>query len=124
MVDVSLIPEAAWCEARRPAEVIRPLMESAHRSRHLCSGRRCYTRAIRAADLFDPAALPREPTGHTPNRWGEASWASQSEGSASRRTGGSSCMTPRKSACADTRVTDAHGRCSRLWQFTELDFGK
>ena len=35
MVDVSLIPEAAWCEARRRAEVIRPLVESAHRSRHL-----------------------------------------------------------------------------------------
>ena len=35
MVDVSLVPEAAWCEARRRAEVIRPLVESAHRSRHL-----------------------------------------------------------------------------------------
>ena len=27
--------EAAWREARRRAEVIRPLVESAHRSRHL-----------------------------------------------------------------------------------------
>src|ERR1700720_299392 len=35
MVDVSLVPEAAWREARRRAEVIRPLVESAHRSRHL-----------------------------------------------------------------------------------------
>ena len=35
MVDVSLVPEAAWHEARRRAEVIRPLVESAHRSRHL-----------------------------------------------------------------------------------------
>ncbi len=29
MVDVSLIPEAAWCEARRRAEVIRPLVSFA-----------------------------------------------------------------------------------------------
>jgi hypothetical protein len=35
MVDVSLVPESAWHEARRRAEVIRPLVESAHRSRHL-----------------------------------------------------------------------------------------
>jgi len=28
MVDVSLVPEAAWREARRRAEVIRPLVES------------------------------------------------------------------------------------------------
>jgi putative transposase len=35
MVDVSLVPEAARREARRRAEVIRPLVESAHRSRHL-----------------------------------------------------------------------------------------
>ncbi|MGH7109722.1 MAG: Mu transposase C-terminal domain-containing protein [Stellaceae bacterium] len=35
MVDVSLVSEAAWCEARRRAEVLRPLAERAHRPRHL-----------------------------------------------------------------------------------------
>jgi putative transposase len=35
MVDVSLVSEAAWCEARRRAEVIRPLAERDHHPRHL-----------------------------------------------------------------------------------------
>lgn len=35
MVDVSLVSEAAWCEARRRAKVLRPLAERAHRPRHL-----------------------------------------------------------------------------------------
>lgn len=33
--DLSLIPEAAWREARRRAEVVRPLAERPCRSRHL-----------------------------------------------------------------------------------------
>jgi putative transposase len=35
VVDVSLVSEAAWCEARRRAEVIRPLAERDPRPRHL-----------------------------------------------------------------------------------------
>jgi hypothetical protein len=35
MVDVSLIPEAAWRKAQRRAEVIRPLTERDLRSHHL-----------------------------------------------------------------------------------------
>jgi len=35
MVDVSLIPDADWREAQRRADVIRPLTECAHRTRHL-----------------------------------------------------------------------------------------
>jgi hypothetical protein len=35
MVDVSLVPEAAWREAQRRADVIRPLTEHTHRARHL-----------------------------------------------------------------------------------------
>ena len=35
MVDVSIVPEVAWREAQRRAEVIRPLLESDHRPRHL-----------------------------------------------------------------------------------------
>lgn len=35
MVDVSLVPEATWREARRRADIIRPLAERDHRPRHL-----------------------------------------------------------------------------------------
>ena len=35
MVDMSLVPEAAWREAQRQAEVTRPLLENDHRPRHL-----------------------------------------------------------------------------------------
>ena len=35
MTDLSLIPEAFWSEARRRAEVIRPLAERDHRSRSM-----------------------------------------------------------------------------------------
>jgi hypothetical protein len=35
VVDVSIVPEAAWREAQRRAEVIRPLLENDHRPRHL-----------------------------------------------------------------------------------------
>jgi hypothetical protein len=35
VVDVSLVPEEAWREAQRRAEVIRPLAESDRRLRHL-----------------------------------------------------------------------------------------
>ena len=33
MADLSLIPDAAWLEAQRRAEIIRPFAESEHRSR-------------------------------------------------------------------------------------------
>jgi hypothetical protein len=35
VVDMSLVPEAAWREAQRQAEVTRPLLENDHRPRHL-----------------------------------------------------------------------------------------
>jgi putative transposase len=35
VVDVSTVPEAAWREAQRRAELIRPLLENGHRPRHL-----------------------------------------------------------------------------------------
>ena len=35
MADLSLIPEASWSEARRRAEVIRPLAERDHRPRYM-----------------------------------------------------------------------------------------
>jgi len=35
MSDLSLVPEAAWREAQRRAEVIRPLAERGSRPRHL-----------------------------------------------------------------------------------------
>jgi putative transposase len=35
VVDVSLVPEEAWREAQRRAEVIRPLAEGDRRPRHL-----------------------------------------------------------------------------------------
>jgi hypothetical protein len=35
VVDVSIVPEAAWREAQCRAEVIRPLLENDHRPRHL-----------------------------------------------------------------------------------------
>ena len=35
MSDLSLVPEAAWREAQRRAEVIRPLVERGSRPRHL-----------------------------------------------------------------------------------------
>jgi hypothetical protein len=35
MADLSLIPEAAWCEAERRAEVVRPLVERERWPRHL-----------------------------------------------------------------------------------------
>ena len=59
MVDVSLVPEAAWREARRRAEVIRPLVESTHRSLHFVQAPAATLGPVRAADQHDPAALPR-----------------------------------------------------------------
>ena len=35
VVDVSIVSEAAWREAQRRAEVIRPVLEKDHRPRHL-----------------------------------------------------------------------------------------
>jgi malate synthase len=35
MADLSLIPEAAWSEARRRAEVIRPLADRDHLPRYM-----------------------------------------------------------------------------------------
>ena len=35
MVDMTLVPEASWDEARRRAEVVRPLVESFRHSHHL-----------------------------------------------------------------------------------------
>jgi len=35
VADLSLIPEAAWSEARRRAEVIRPFADRVHRPRHM-----------------------------------------------------------------------------------------
>jgi hypothetical protein len=47
MVDVSLVPEAAWCKARRRAEVIRPLTESSSPVPSSCPRRRGYALASR-----------------------------------------------------------------------------
>jgi putative transposase len=69
MADLSLIPEAAWREAQRRAEVIRPLAERGHGPRHLVraassslglSERQTYTllRRCREADGALTALLP------------------------------------------------------------------
>ena len=59
MADLSLIPDAAWLEAQRRAEVIRPFAKSTHRPRHLIlaaaialglSERRTYTLVRRYRD--------------------------------------------------------------------------
>ena len=69
MADLSLIPEAVWCEARRRVEVVRPLAERGHGPRHLVqaaaatpglSERQTYTllRRCREADGALTALLP------------------------------------------------------------------
>jgi hypothetical protein len=58
MVDVSLVPEAAWHEAQRRAAAIRPLVESAQPVPSSCAGRRGNAWAVRATDLYGLAALP------------------------------------------------------------------
>lgn len=44
MSDLSLIPEAAWREAQRRAEVIRPLAERGSLPRHLVASSRAASR--------------------------------------------------------------------------------
>ena len=79
MVDVSLVPEAAWREAQRRAEVIRPLAEAARRSRPLVraaaatlglSERQTYTlvRRCREAGGDLTALLPGKSGGGRGNR--------------------------------------------------------
>ncbi len=74
MADLSLIPEAAWSEARRRAEVIRPLANREHRPRHMIqaaavtlglSERQTYTllRHCREAGGELTALLPRQSSG-------------------------------------------------------------
>ena len=120
MVDVSLVPEAAWHESRRRAEVIRPLVESTHRSRRLVqaaaatlglSERHTYTilRRCREAggDLLCSLA-PRVAAG-TSGAWHRPArqhWSGSSANSTSHRG-----SRPRPGSCARSSAGVARRNC-------------
>jgi len=74
MANLSLFPEIAWSEARRRAEIIRPLAEREHRPRHMIqaaavtlgpSERQIYTLLRRCRDAGGDltALLPEQSSG-------------------------------------------------------------
>ncbi len=116
MADLSLIPEAAWSEARRRAEVIRPLADRDHRPRHMVqatamtlglSERQTYTllRRCREAGGELTALVPgRSSGGRNRPRTAPASEA------ALRRVVQDLYLTPRKPTAAEV-AREVAGRC-------------
>ena len=116
MADLSLIPEAAWSEARRRAEVIRPLAARDHRPRHMVqaaaatlglSERQTYTllRRCREAGGELTALVPgRSSGGRDRPRTVPASEATL------RRVVQEVYLTPQKPTAAEVARTVA-GRC-------------
>ncbi len=116
MVDLSLISEAAWSEARRRAEVIRPLAERDHRPRYMVraaaatlglSERQTYTllRRCREAGGELTALVPGRSCGGK----GRTRTAPASE-AALRRVVQEVYLTPQKQRAADV-VREVAGRC-------------
>ena len=116
MADLSLIPEAAWREARRRAEVIRPLADRDHRPRHMVqaaamtlglSERQTYTllRRCREAGGELTALVPgRSSGGRNRPRTAPASEATL------RRVVQDLYLTPRKPTAAEV-AREVAGRC-------------
>ena len=116
MADLSLIPEAAWSEARRRAEVIRPLAERDHRPRSMVqaaaaalglSERQTYTllRRCREAGGELTALVPgRSSGGRSRPRTAPASEA------ALRRVVQEVYLTPQKPTAAEV-AREVAGRC-------------
>ncbi len=116
MTDLSLIPEAFWSEARRRAEVIRPLAERDHRSRSMVqaaaaalglSERQTYTllRRCREAGGELTALVPgRSSGGRSRPRTAPASEA------ALRRVVQEVYLTPQKPTAAEV-AREVAGRC-------------
>jgi putative transposase len=118
MADLSLIPETAWREARRRAEVVRPLAQRERRPRHLVkaaatalglSERQTYTLLRRCQDANGAltSLLPGRSSGgrNTPRlpRTSEA---------ALRRIIEESFLTPQRRGAAST-VEEVIGRCRK-----------
>ena len=116
MADLSLIPEASWSEARRRAEVIRPLAERDHRPRSMVqaaaaalglSERQTYTllRRCREAGGELTALVPgRSSGGRSRPRTAPASEA------ALRRVVQEVYLTPQKPTAAEV-AREVAGRC-------------
>lgn len=116
MADLSLVPEVVWSEARRRAEVIRPLADREHRPRHMIqaaaatlglSERQIYTLLRRCRDAGGDltALLLRQSSGGRDRpRMAPASEA------ALHRTVHELYLTPQKPTAAEV-VREVAGRC-------------
>jgi len=116
MADLSLIPEAAWHEARRRAEVIRSLADRERRPRHMIQGaaatlglseRQTYTllRRCREAGGELTALLPGQSSGgRSRPRVAPASEA------ALQRVVDERYLTPQKPTAAEV-AREVAGRC-------------